>query len=329
MKTNVLKATAVAPSNIAFIKYWGRGSENMAINDSISMNLDSCLTTTTVEFSPQLSSDDVSFVGLSITPTEVARVTQYLDKIRKKAKINLFAKVKTKNSFPKSAGIASSASGFAALSLAASTAANMSLSEKDLSIMARYGSGSASRSIPDGFVRWYAGSTNNTSFASSLYPADWWDLRDVIIIVSKYEKKDSSSRGHDLATTSPYFQKRLSVLPIRLANIEKALHDRNFHLLGETIEEETVDLHAIAMTSKPPLFYWDGNTVEIIKAVRQWRTQGMQCYFTMDAGSTVHIITTEKSQVDILKRVNTLPFEVETITNKPFHGARVAADHLF
>src|SRR3989304_6673895 len=166
------KATAIAPSNIAFTKYWGRKDEVLRLpeNGSISMCLSDLLTTTTVEFSENYTKDEVIINGGGLEAGEAERVIKHLDRVRKMANISLKAKVVSNNNFPTGTGLSSSSSGFAALTLAASKAAGLNLSEKELSILARQGSGSACRSIPDGFVEWLDGDTNETSYAVSLYP---------------------------------------------------------------------------------------------------------------------------------------------------------------
>ena len=151
-----MKATAVAPSNIAFIKYWGKkdGGLRLPENGSISMNLSNLLTTTTVEFSSALKDDDFELEGIRYAndSEKSLRVIKHLDRIRKLGGIDSYAKVVSSNNFPSGTGLSSSASGLAALTVAAAAAASLALSEKELSILARKGSGSACRSIPDGFV---------------------------------------------------------------------------------------------------------------------------------------------------------------------------------
>jgi len=160
-----MKATAKAPANIASIKYWGRKDEKLRLpaNDSISMNLSEVFTITTVEFSESYKKDEVKLVGKKLDRKEEKRIIDHLDRVRNLAKIKTFAKVVTKNNFPTGTGIASSASGFAALTVAAVKASGLEFSERQLSILARQGSGSACRSIPDGFVELKSGSSSDSS----------------------------------------------------------------------------------------------------------------------------------------------------------------------
>lgn len=326
-----MKATAIAPANIALIKYWGKKDDQLRLplNPSVSMNLSACLTTTTVEFATGHRHDQVEMIGEEISEKEIARVKDHLNWIRKLGKSRLSAKVVTKNSFPKSSGIASSASGFAALTVAATAALGLRLPERKLSIMARIGSGSACRSIPDGFVEWKEGNTTGSSFAYSLYPPDWWDICDLLLIVSPGGKKVSSTAGMAEAWTSPFFEARLENIKDRIKKVKKALKQKNFILLGETTEEEAVNLHAVMMTQKPPLFYWNEGTMEIILAVCEWRNQGLPVYFTIDAGPNVHLITEGKNEKEVRGRIRSLKNVKDAIVNKPAKGAVLAENHLF
>src|SRR3990167_337608 len=205
-----MKATATAPSNIAFIKYWGRKDETLRLpeNGSLSMNLSALQTTTTVEFSPDYTEDHIEINGTRES-NESSRAVKHLDRVRALAKISDFAKVVTKNNFPTGTGLSSSASGFAALTVAAASAAGLQLSEKDLSVLARQGSGSACRSIPDGFIEWLDGDTSETSYATQIFLPNWWNIADVVAIVSESKKEVSTSTGQQSAQSSPFMPVRL------------------------------------------------------------------------------------------------------------------------
>lgn len=319
------KARAVSPANIAFIKYWGKKNPqlNIPFNDSLSMNLDRCLTTTTVTFAPVLSEDRVIINRETVRDTRRQRVTEILDAVREKAGMKLKAKVVSRNNFPTAAGIASSASAFSALALAATKAAELNLSGKDLSILARLGSGSACRSMVDGFAWWKRGTSSQTSYAVQLAPPSHWQLRDIVVVVSKEEKKSSSTEGHEGATSSPYFKTRLRKLPVRTKRMKKTILEKNFEEFGTLVEEEAIDLHMIAMTSRPPIFYWNEGTVQVMNKVRQWRKEGLRGYFTMDAGANVHVVCLSPDEVELNRRLRRLPQVVMTIVNQPAAGARL------
>lgn len=327
----VFKATAISPANIAFIKFWGKKDPelNLPFNNTLSMNLSNCLTTTTVEFDPKYKEDLIIVGGKEVSGGKKDRVIKILNLIRKRANLYYKAKVLSMNSFPEGAGIASSASGFSALVLAASKAAGLNLSQKELSILARRGSGSACRSVVNGFSEWKAGDSDTSSYAVQLAEPNYWDLLDIVAITSKEEKKISSTEGHELATSSPYFKTRLKRLPGKINKIKKAFFAKDFVIFGKIIEEEAIDLHMMAMTSKPPVFYWNSGTMEIIQAVQEWRANGLLVFFTIDAGPNVHLICQKKDLDKIDSKVKKLKNVLFTIKNKPCVGTKIIEKHLF
>jgi diphosphomevalonate decarboxylase len=194
--TSILsEATARANSNIAFIKYWGNRHNTLRLpaNSSLSMNLAGLYTETSVRWDDSLASDVLHFNNEVYSSGPVLdRVSNHLDQLRKRLKINQCASVRSFNTFPTGAGIASSASAFAALTAAAVHAANKEISERELTTLARLGSGSASRSIPDGHVIWYTADTHEDSFAETVADVNHWDIVDVIAIVSDEHKSVTS-----------------------------------------------------------------------------------------------------------------------------------------
>lgn len=320
-----MKATAKAPANIAFIKYWGKINESLRLpaNSSISMNLSGCFTTTTVEFDEKLKQDMFVLNGKATTREESNRVFKHLDIIKRMAGIKFNAKVESKNNFPKASGIASSASGFAALSMAGTVAAGLNLSQKDLSILARQGSGSACRSIPDGIVEWKFGKTDKTSFAQSLYPVDYWDLADLIAIVGNGSKKVSSSEGHGLAGSSPFYNARIAGMPKKIREIKSSLKEKDFTKFGQILEAEAINMHAVMMTGTPPLYYWIPETLETMNLVIKLREMGIECYFTIDAGPNVHVICEGKNAPKIAGVLAKLKGVKNLIENKIGRGAHL------
>ena len=325
-----MKATAIAPSNIAFIKYWGRKNEELRLpeNSSISMNLSNLLTTTTVEFNPDFKEDSV-IINDKNDLKEAGRVIKFLDLIRKKTGLFQKAKVVSKNDFPDGTGLSSSASGFAALACAASKAAGLTLGEKELSILARQGSGSACRSIPDGFVEWLDGNSSETSFSKSLHPPGYWDIADVVAIVSKEKKDVSSTEGQKMVYSSPFFQTRLNNINEKITKIKKIFKTKNFIELGELIEGEALELHAIMLTSTPSLIYWLPATIQIMKLVKKWRSEGLEVYFTINTGQDIHLIIEEKNTEKLIKKLEDLKEVKKIIINRPSVGARLVNKHLF
>lgn len=325
-----MKATAIAPSNIAFTKYWGKKDEVLRLpeNGSISICLSNLLTTTTVEFSKDFKKDSVSING-EVEEGETSRAIKHLDRIRKLAGISEFAKVISSNNFPTATGLSSSASGFAALSLAASKAAGLDLSEKQLSILARQGAGSACRSIPSGFVEWLDGNSSETSFAKTIFPADHWDIADVVAIASTGRKEVSTTKGQLLASSSPFLPLRLKHMKEKNNKTRDLIRKKDFTKLGEFSEAEALELHAIMITQSPPLIYFQPNTILLIKLVQKWRAEGLECYFTINTGQDVHILVKQKNIKSLEKKLKQIPEVREIIVNYPSEGTRISYKHLF
>lgn len=315
MNNPPFQAAATAGSNIAFVKYWGNldDAERIPMNGSISMTLDAAFTTTAITFDPHLAADSLAINDQPAGQAATARVSTHLDHIRRLAGARWFARVASHNSFPTGAGIASSASGFAALTVAASAALGLTLSNIDLSRIARLGSGSASRSIDGGFVEWLPGGRHQDSYAVPLAPVDHWDLVDIIAIVSSEHKQIGSQRGHPLAHTSPFYQARLGTVQRTLQQVRRAILERDFTTFGELIEAEAISLHVAAMTSQPSVLYWLPGTIRLMHALRQWRLDGGPVgYFTMDAGPNVHVIAERASAAALQEHILALE-EVQDI----------------
>ena len=300
-------ATAVSCANIAFIKYWGNTDEALRLpaNGSLSMNLAGVETETSVAFSDTLAADDVVISGEVQSGAPYDRVVAHLNLIRARAGLQAFARVESKNNFPAGAGIASSASAFAALSVAGAAAAGLQLTEAELSALARRGSGSAARSVPSGFAEWGAGRPGDpdSSYAVSIAPPDHWNLVDVIAVVSQKHKTVGSTGGHAVAGTSPLQAARVASVPERLERCRSALLARNFDQFAEVVETDSNLMHAVMMTSTPPLFYWEPITLAIIKSVRRWRAEGLPVCFTIDAGPNVHCLCPADHAAEVERRL--------------------------
>ncbi len=326
-----MKCTAKAPANIAFLKYWGKSDDLLRLpaNSSFSMNLSEAFTLTTVECSDSLNRDVIEFEGETVSEKETHRVIGFLGAIRSRSGIRSFSHVRTKNSFPKGTGIASSASGFAALTLAATSAMGLALSEKELSILARLGSGSACRSIPDGFVMWEKGTTSETSFAHSIAQPTFWDLRDILCIVDSCMKKISTTDGHAGVKTSPLWEERMT----HLAQVESAmLHaftEKNFSLFGQIVEDECMNMHAVMQSQSPPLYYWNETTTMLMDKIHGWRTEGIEVYYTIDAGANVHVLCESKNLSQVMHLLQGLSGILKMVINAPSKGAHVVNEHLF
>ncbi len=325
------QATAVAPANIAFVKYWGVQDAALTLpyNESISMNLDRCLTTTSVQFDSGLETDEVVLKlhgqnELVAAGRPLERVVAQLDRVRSLANVQSRARVRSTNNFPSDAGIASSAAAFAALTTAAATALGLQLSDQELSVLTRRsGSGSACRSIPSGFVHWRNDGTDQGSYAGSVAPPTHWALADVVAVVDPGVKSVTSADNHRLVATSPYFAVRLQEVAGRVDQALTAIRDRDLGQLGIICEGDAVSMHVVAMTAQPPTFYWNAGTMAVIHALRRWRNEGLFGYFTIDAGPNVHVICDQRAAAEMDNRLRSLPEVQFTIVNGPGPGARV------
>jgi len=301
-------AKAAAHPNIAFIKYWGNQNHELRIpaNGSLSMNLEGLETQTTVSFDTDLERDQLIINGDVADERALDRVSSLLDRVRELAEIKTKAQIISENNFPTGTGIASSASAFAALTLASATALGLCLSEKELSQLARTGSGSASRSIPGGFVEWKAGTDHDTSYAETIAPPEHWGLVDFIVLISRQHKKTGSSDGHRIADTSPLQKIRVKDAKRRLDICRKALLEKDFFAFAEIVELDSNMMHSVMMTSDPPLYYWQPGTLEIMAAVGTWRSEGLPVCFTIDAGPNLHLICPVETSDTVKRKLGAL-----------------------
>lgn len=320
-----LTATATANANIAFIKYWGNCEAETRIpaNGSISMNLGGLETRTSVKFDSDLDSDHLTLNGEVAQKYALDRVSAFMSLVRDLSGFRHNALIESQNNFPMGAGIASSASAFAALALAASAAAGLTLDEAALSRLARKGSGSACRSIPGGYVEWQADGCDPDSGAASIAPPEYWDLRDCVAIVHRGHKSVGSTEGHALAYTSPFQGVRVAGAPQRLVQCRNAILARDFQAFAEVVELDNHMMHAVMMTSTPPLLYWQPATLTIMGAVESWRGEGIAACYTIDAGPNVHVIC-EKENLEVVDaRLRSIPGVEDVIVAHPGGGARL------
>lgn len=338
------KASVTSPANIAFVKYWGARDLERALpmNPSISMTLSDCVSHCTVEVLGTEAAavpDEVWLAGTgdgfaTPDPPFVDKVRRQLDRIRRWAGRRETVRVATRNSFPSAAGLASSASGFSALTLAAVRAFGRGdTPAAELSRLAREsGSGSAARSVFGGYVEWpEEGAADGADGGQAVQVADasHWELCDVIAVVEIGPKTVSSRDGHRRATTSPYYPRRLELLPARLAEVRRAIRERDLARLGPVLEEEAVDLHLIAMSSHPPIFYWSPGTLAVLRTVRELRQEGLEAWATMDAGANVHVICDPASAEAVAERLEGLDAVGFVIRDGVGPGPDLAAPPLF
>jgi diphosphomevalonate decarboxylase len=317
-------AIAEAHPNIAFIKYWGNKDQDLRIpaNGSISMNLGGLVTRTEVEFDSSLQGDLLTIGVLEIEGAARERVSKFLDIIREIAGIRICARVVSENNYPMGAGIASSAAAFAALALAGSLAAGLNLDERELSRLARRGSGSACRSIPAGFVEWEAGVDDSSSYADSIASPNHWDLLDCITIVSQEHKSTGSSAGHALAATSPLQAARVADAGRRLDLCRRAILEKDFETFADVVEQDSNMMHAVMLTSQPRLHYLLPATLAIMQSVIAWRAQGLPACYTIDAGPNVHVLCPGGLSKEVQKRLEGISGVEKVLTAGPGAAAK-------
>jgi diphosphomevalonate decarboxylase len=318
-------AAAQAHPNIAFIKYWGNRDQNFRLpsNGSISMNLDGLFTQTTVQLEQTLKQDVLFLDGSQVEGLAFERVSRFMDIIRESAGSSLYALITSESNFPRGVGIASSASAFAALALAGTKAAGLNLSEVELSRLARRGSGSACRSIPEGFVEWQAGVDDSSSYAYSIASPDHWELADCIAVVSQAHKVTGSTEGHALADTSPLQGARIADADRRLVMCRQAILDRDFATFAEVVESDSNMMHAVMMTSQPRLMYWLPATIAVMHAVIAMRGDGLDACFTIDAGPNVHVLTRGSIVTEVRDKLLSIPGVEKVIVARPGSQAKV------
>ncbi len=290
------RATARACANIALVKYWGKRDAqlNLPAAGSLSLTLGALVTETTVELDRTLANDELLLDGKPARPKDLARTSSFLDLVRAEAKIATRARVTSTNQFPTASGLASSASGFAALAVAASTAAGLTASPRALSILARRGSGSAARSLYGGFVRMHAGqlADGSDAYAEPITSRLTDRVRMVIAIVGGGAPKSHNSRDamDHTAATSPLYRAWLELVPKDLAAAEGALSAGDLAALGTIAEANALAMHASALAARPAVVYWQPATLALLAEVRTLRDRGVPCWATMDAGPHVKVL---------------------------------------
>jgi len=335
-----MKVSAKAFSNIALIKYWGRAAGfdpalNLPLNDTVSMTkyglLDDThlMSHTTIDFSATYEQDIAILNGKPIVGRGLERILSVIDPLRKLAGNRDRFYMKSHNDFPTKAGLASSASGFAALAVAASNALDLKLSPEVLSTYVRLGSGSAARSVFGGFVYFHKGNSHETSYAEKLCTCAEFDLCVVIAVVDADEKKVSSDEGHQTAETSPFNDIRIAKSQEQAVIVKNAILNNDFTTVGRVAEENCKYMHAVMMTSNPPLFYWSAATMTVIKSIMRFREEGLECYFTIDAGPNVHCLC-HRRDLDVLKsKIGQIHGVKKVIPAIPADDVIISDDHLF
>lgn len=332
----MMKATAYANSNMALTKYWGKRDDRLILpyNSSLSVTYDGLGSKTTVEFNKIYDHDFFKLDGKNYSKgEEYDRIVGQLTLVRKLAKITYFARVESINSVAFSSGLASSASGAAALAMASAKAAGLNLSSKEHSILARMGSGSGCRSIYGGFVKWQKGTKKDGSDSFAVQVADenyWPELCLLAVIVKKAVKKVKSRAGMAASVkTSPYYQNWKKEAEVDTKKVEKALLNKDFTTLGEIAEYNCLKMHAVMLSTQPSLIYWQPATIAIMHEVQNMRDDNISAYFTIDAGPQIVILCLRSQLGKICNRIKSLNMCEDIIPLKLGKNAEYLSDHLF
>ncbi|BCS90785.1 MAG: diphosphomevalonate decarboxylase [Candidatus Micrarchaeota archaeon] len=337
-----MKASAIGPSNIAFVKYWGKRDERLILpfNSSLSMTLSPYTldnkpfhTITTVEFSSRLDRDSFIINGLEQPldkeHNEAIRVIEILKELADAKEMHF--RVESFNSFPTAAGLASSASGISALTVAASKALGLNLSRKELSVIARQGSGSACRSITGGLSLWHKGELDDgsDSYSEELISSNDLDLVDIVMVLSNEEKKIKSRAGmKTTVSTSRLFRSRVDIAEQLISEILSSIKNKDYHKLYELIMKESNNFHAVLMDTYPPIIYLSDRSKEVIYKVHEINKDRNICAYTFDAGQNPHIITDESNLDKVVKLISDIESDAVYIL-KPGDGAHLVDKSLF
>lgn len=318
---------AVAQPNIALVKYWGKKNipGNIPAVGSLSITLEALRTETTVCFDPRLVSD-VFILNGEPNPSGLGKVSRSLDLLREEAGTTCRAHVTSENNFPTAAGLASSASGFAALVTAAGKALGLDVSLARYADWARQGSASAARSIYGGFVemRLISQKRRTQVITEPLLNAEAWPLEVVVAVTSTQMKAVSSSAGMELTRlTSPYYARWVASQEQDLQEAREAILARDFERLALVSEQSCLKMHGLAMASRPGLIYWGAATVSCLHAIRDLRAQGCPVFYTVDAGPQIKAICEPKATTEVARTLQSIPGVQQVITTRLGAGARL------
>jgi phosphomevalonate decarboxylase len=321
-----MKATAKAHPIQGLIKYHGLKNPRRRIpyHDSISVCIQALTTTTTVETLKESKKDEITINGRQPNVIEKKRVETVLNRLKELAEYSGNFKVVSQNSLKTGKGLGFSASGFAALGLAAAETLHLGLDSMTLSEIVRLGAGSATRSIAGGFAIWYA-NRRGRSYAEQLETSRNIDFSMVIVPVRSDVKTDEA---HAEVLSSCLFKARLENINDLLKRMKKAISLGDTPTIGTLAEEDTLNLHAITMTGKSHMVLWEPDTVRAIKEVIRMREEGLQAWYSMDTGPSVFINTYKKNAGRIAERFNEMGFKdvlLSTVGEKPF----LTGNHLF
>jgi diphosphomevalonate decarboxylase len=322
---------AVAHPNIALSKYWGKreGLGNFPAVPSLSVTLEGMSTRTSVRFVDTLASDRFVLDGVETFGEPLARATALLDRVRAASGESRRVAIESRNDFPTASGLASSASGFAALALASTRAAGLDWDAARVSDLARRSSASAARSLFGGFVELEAGAVSpreeDVLSARAVAPADHLDLAVLVCVTSESSKVVGSTSGmRHTASASPYYAAWLEAAPRVHAEVRAAVLAKDFAKVGELAEASALAMHASAIAAG--VVYWNAATLVVLDAVRGLRARGVLAYATIDAGPHVKVLVRTEDTALVDRAVAALPGVLRVLRAKPGRAARIVDD---
>lgn len=330
MTSRPLQATANAQPNIALVKYWGKrdAALNLPAAGSLSITLDALHTRTRVCFDDAIDADDITLDG-ERDAAQARKISAFLDLSRARAGITTRARVESGNDFPTGAGLASSASGFAALAVAVDRALGLGLDARALSVLARRGSGSAARSVFGGFAEMAAGTRDDgeDAFATPLLDAGEWPLQVVVAITTRVKKSTSSSAGMQASQrTSPYYRDWVATVPHDLETARAAVRARDFEKLAAVSEASCLAMHAVMLATRPALIYWNAATLDCIQCIRALQLTGTGVFYTVDAGPQVKAVCLPEHASRVAEALHNLRGVEDVLVSGLGQGARVVED---
>ena len=322
---------ARAHINIALVKYWGKRdpSLNLPMNGSISVTLDHYSVTASVVVESCQQGDSLFVNGVPGSSQETQRASEFFSRLRATAGVSGGVTACTTANMPMAAGLASSSAAFAALTKAFALSLRLPWSLPELSRLARLGSGSASRSIHGGFVEWLRGNREDgqDSYAVPLGTMDSWSsLAFVVVQVESGPKAVSSRDGMQrVVETSPLYQGWLASISEDLTRVRQAIHQRNLSQLGLVAESNALKMHATGLAAVPPLLYWTGATVSVIRRVQALREEGLKAYVTIDAGPHPVVLVESHQAATVADLLSQIPGVTGVVITRPGPGVEAVS----
>lgn len=315
--------TAAASPSLALIKYWGKlpGGVNLPATPSLAVTLDGLRTTTHITEASGGQADAIIVGGEPQPPEPYAPI---IDRFRSRAGSQTRVRVESANDFPTAAGIASSSSGFAALSIGLDAFFGTGMPAGELSATARLGSGSASRAVYGGFTVWEAGSAYAQPILS---PSHWPELRILVVVLDSGRKAVSSRTGmRRTSETSPVYEAWCSTSQQLFQRGRAALEARDLEALGTAMRESYLFMFSTMFTTKPPVIYWLPESVAVIREAEALRSTGVPVWETMDAGPQVKLLTTSDHVAAVNERIRAAAPGASTLVARPGGAPEVHCD---